>query len=268
MVESMSFLRTQALQAARPVAAKLAAAFTSGTLVVTAKTNQHDLVSQWDHEAEALLKESLAGDGAVFWGEETGRQPVTTQGQLEWIIDPIDGTSNFVHGYPMFSISIAAVRDQQVVAGVVVDPVTGDEFSADAAGAYLNDEPLVSRPAPETEAQYNLITSFPAAEILDRAPEQAPAVFGQLVTRYATVRRLVSCALEICYAARGVADLVLGVDASPWDVAAASYILTQAGGTYLTNSAGPAHLAPHYVAVAPGRSADSITDIFERIQQM
>lgn len=264
----MSSLRTRALRAARPVAAKLAAAFTSDALVVTAKTNQHDLVSQWDRHAEELLKHSLAGDGAVFWGEETGRQPVTTPGQLEWIIDPIDGTSNFVHGYPLFSISIAAVQDQQVVAGVVVDPITGDEFSADATGAYFNDEPLVSRPAPNTTAQYNLVTSFPAAEILQRAPHDAPAVFGELVTRFATVRRLVSGALEICYAARGIADLVLGVDASPWDVAAASYILTQAGGTYLTSTTGPAHLAPHYVAVAPGRTAEPITDLFETIQQM
>ena len=77
-----------------------------------------------------------------------------------------------------------------------------------------------------------------------------------------------SGALEICYAARGIADLVLGVDASPWDVAAASYILTQAGGTYLTSTTGPAHLAPHYVAVAPGRTAEPITDLFETIQQM
>jgi len=267
MVESMTSLRTRALQAARPVAAKLAAAFTTEAVVAEAKTNRHDLVTQWDREAETMLKTRLAGDGAVFWGEESGREPVTSPGQLEWIIDPIDGTSNFVHGYPLFSISIAAVRDQQVVAGVVVEPITGDEYSADATGAYLNDEPLTARGVPEHVSQYNLITSFPAAEILHRAPE-AIELFGELVTTFATVRRLVSGALEICYAARGIADIVLGVDASPWDVAAASYILTRAGGTYLTGSDGPAHLAPHYVAVAPGRSAEVVSEVFTRIHQM
>jgi myo-inositol-1(or 4)-monophosphatase len=214
-----------------------------------------------------MLKTRLAGDGAVFWGEESGREPVTAPGQLEWIIDPIDGTSNFAHGYPLFSISIAAVRDQQVVAGVVVEPITGDEYSADATGAYLNDEPLTARDVPEHVSQYNLITSFPAAEILHRAPESIE-LFGELVTTFATVRRLVSGALEICYAARGIADIVLGVDASPWDVAAASYILTQAGGTYLTGSDKPAHLAPHYLAVAPGRSTELVSKVFTQLRQM
>lgn len=263
----MISLRTRALQAARPLAAELATAFSAGRVVADTKTSPHDLVSTWDHYVEESLKSALAGDGAVFWGEETGREPVTAPGQLEWIIDPIDGTSNFVHGYPLFSISIAAVIDQHVVAAVVVNPLTGEEFSADDTGAYLNDQQLTARPTPEHVTQYNLVTSFPAAEILHRAP-QATELFGELVTTFATVRRLVSGALEICYAARGVADIVLGVDTSPWDVAAASYILTQAGGTYVTGTAGPAHLAPHYVAVAPGRSAEPITEIFTQIRQM
>ena len=263
----MESLRIQALHAARPVAAQLSSAFLSGAVSATTKTNRHDLVSQWDHAAEEMLKAQLAGHGAVFWGEETGRQPVTAPGQLEWIVDPIDGTSNFVHGYPMFSISIAAVRDQRVVAAVVVDPVTGDEYSADPTGAYLNDQPLTPRPAPAKPSQYNVVTSFPAAEILQRAPEAAE-LFAELVTTFATVRRLVSGALELCYAARGIADLVLGVDASPWDVAAGSYILTQAGGTYLTGSSRPAHLAPHYVAAAPGRSAELLSDTLTQIRQM
>ena len=267
MVETMTDLRLAALEAARPAAEELAAAFTSGQVVARTKANRHDLVSNWDQRIEELLKSQLAGQNTVFWGEETGREPVTAPGQIEWIIDPIDGTSNFVHGYPLFSISLAAVIDQHVVAGVVVDPMTGDEYSADVTGAYLNGEPFDTRPAPAEVSQYNLVTSFPAAEILQRTPHAAE-VFGELVTRFATVRRLVSGALEICLAARGVADLVLGVDTKPWDVAAASYILTQAGGTYLTGRGGPNHLAPHYLAVAPGRSGDTVVDIFDRIRQM
>lgn len=263
----MRNLRTVALEAARPAARELARAFATGQVVATTKSNRHDLVSQWDQHVEEQLKDRLAGDGAVFWGEETGRQPVTAAGQLEWIIDPIDGTSNFVHGYPMFSISLAAVIDDEVVAGVVVDPVSGDEFSADSSGAYLNGGPLLPRPGPTGVSQYNLVTSFPAGEILQRAPH-ASALFGELVTTFATVRRLVSGALELCYAARGIADVVLGVDTSPWDVAAGSYILTQAGGTYRTAMPGPAHLAPNYLALAPGRSAEPIEAIFTRIQKM
>src|SRR5699024_10703820 len=157
--------------------------------------------------------------------------------------------------------------DNAVVAGVVVEPVTGTEFSADASGAYRNDERIVVRPAPGHETDYNLITSFPAAEILHRAPE-ATALFGQLVTNFATVRRLVSGALELCYAASGIADVVLGVDTKPWDVATGAYILRQAGGTYVTGTQGPDHLAPHYLALAPGRKSTCATEIFGRITRM
>lgn len=263
----MSDLRTQALYAARVAATQLAEAFATGEVVATTKTNRHDLVTAWDQHIEGLVTQHLARDGAVFWGEETGRATAPPPGSIEWIIDPIDGTSNFVHGYPVFSISIAAAIDDEVVAGVVVDPVTGAEFSADASGAYLNDAPLTARPTPPHDTQYNLVTSFPAAEILHRAPE-ASQLFGQLVTHYSTVRRLVSGALEICYAARGIADVVLGVDTKPWDVAAASYILRQAGGRYHTGVAGPSHLAPHYVAFAPGRESQLVMEVFRQLQHM
>lgn len=263
----MSNLRTRALQAAREPAAQLATAFSSGTVAATTKTNQHDLVSAWDHHVEEMLKTSLAGEDAVFWGEETGRHQPAAPGQLEWIIDPIDGTSNFVHGYPLFSISIAAVIDHTVVAGVVIDPISGAEFSADATGAYRNDQVLESRPVPPDETHFNLVTSFPAGEILQRAPE-ASMVFGELVTSFATVRRLVSGALELCYAACGIADVVLGVDTKPWDVAAASYILRRAGGQYITAIEGPAHLAPNYLALAPGRESPTAVDVFHRVRRM
>ncbi|WP_022871513.1 inositol monophosphatase family protein [Yaniella halotolerans] len=263
----MSNLRTLALQAAREPAALLAEAFASGTVVAETKTNRHDLVSAWDHRVEEMLKTSLTGHDAVFWGEETGRQSPARSGQLEWIIDPIDGTSNFVHGYPMFSISIAAAIDNAVVAGVVVNPVTGTEYSADASGAYCNGERIVARPAPAHEAQYNLITSFPAAEVLHRAPD-ASTLFGDLVTNFATVRRIVSGALELCHAACGIADVVLGVDTQPWDVAAGSYILHQAGGRYITAVDGPPHLARHYLALAPDRSSEGIAPVFEAIHRL
>src|SRR5699024_12591871 len=117
-------------------------------------------------------------------------------GQVKCLIYHIDCISNFVQRYPMFSISVDAVIDNQIVAGVVVDPITGNEFSADASSSYLNDKPLTTRPVPHDTTQYNLVTSFPAAEILQRAPEST-ALFGELVTHFATVRRLVSGALEL-----------------------------------------------------------------------
>ena len=262
----MANLRTRALAAVRPPALQLAQAFGTDAVLSQTKSNRHDLVSSWDRRVEEQLMASLA-DEHVVWGEETGYHSPAEPGQVQWIIDPIDGTSNFVQGYPMFSISVAAAIDNQIVAGVVVDPITGNEFSADASGSYLNDKPLTTRPVPDDTTQYNLVTSFPAAEILQRAPEST-ALFGELVTHFATVRRLVSGALELCYAACGIADVVLGVDTNPWDVAAGSYILRQAGGTYLTELDGPIHLAPHYLALAPGRTSPLATRVFQQIQQL
>lgn len=263
----MANLRTRALAAVRPLATQLAQAFSTGTVVSQTKSNRHDLVSSWDRRIEEQLMASLADENSVFWGEETGYDSPAGPGQVQWIIDPIDGTSNFIHGYPMFSISVAAAIDNQIKAGVVVDPITGNEFSADASGSYLNAKLLPTRPAPDDATQYNLVTSFPAAEILQRAPESTE-LFGELVTSFATVRRLVSGALELCYAACGIADVVLGVDTNPWDVAAGSYILRQAGGTYLTATGGPDHLAPHYLALAPGRQSPSATGVFHQIRQL
>lgn len=263
----MPDLRSAALEAARKAAQPLSKAFAAGQVIATTKTNHHDLVSDWDKQTEQLLKAQLDDGAAAFWGEETGRPIIATPGQLEWIIDPIDGTSNFVHGFPMFSISIAAVIDAEVVAGVVVDPNSGDEYSADARGAYLNGQPLRPRPGPPDASQYNVVTSFPAAEILHRAPG-ASQLFGDLVTSFATVRRFVSGALELCYAARGLADVVLGIDTKPWDIAAGSYILRQAGGTYYTGVSGPQHLAPHYLALAPGRASTTAFNIFDTIRQL
>src|SRR5699024_11081295 len=142
-----------------------------------------------------------------------------------------------------------------------------DEYSADHTGAYFNGQPLNSRKSPAHTSQYNLVTSFPAAEILQRAPDST-RLFGEMVTTFATVRRLVSGTLELCFVARGIADMVLGVDAKPCDVAAGSYILSHAGGTYITNTNQPVHLAPHFLAVARGRIPEPAAHFMAEIQEM
>lgn len=250
------------------------------------KSNHHDLVTEWDRTTEATLIRHLtkAVPGSDVLGEESGTHRTDSSGsELRWIIDPIDGTSNFVHGFPLFSISIAAELHGEVVAGVVVDPVNRHEFSADDAGTYLNDQPLIPRevathhlasgavaPGAEgastdsttpldaiegtaAEAALNLTTSFPAAEILNSdAAETALSLFAELVNTYATVRRTVSGALELCYTAAGWFDVTLGVDSHLWDVAAGQFILRQAGGEF--HDCGP-RPGTHYVGTAAGRHA-------------
>ena len=282
-VPSPARLRGIALEAARAVAPDLAAAFrapAAPTGSAGTKTNHHDLVTVHDRRTEERLVSALtaAVPGSAVLGEEAGRRPGDGAGRLpgeglEWIVDPIDGTSNFVHGFAMFSVSVAAAVAGEVVAGAVVDPANGLEFSADDAGAYLGGRPLagVARPVPPGgEGALNLVTSYPAGEALAAEGDAALHRFGRLVSTYATVRRTVSGALELAYAAAGWADAALLVDTKPWDVAAGQLILRRAGGTYLTpaprGAAAPgadalvpdaprAHEAAFALALAPGREA-------------
>lgn len=274
-----------AREAARRAAPALIEAFRApqDRLDVTTKTNHHDVVTALDRATEDLLvarlTEALPGsrvlgeEGGVRGGEYPG---VDSPPGVEWIIDPIDGTSNFVHGFALFSISIAAAVHGEVRAAVVLDPVNGLEFSADDDGAYLNGAPLSPRPAPASERGYNLVTSFPSAENLAHQPARCLELFGRLVADYATVRRTVSGALELCYTAAGWSDVTMALSTHPWDIAAGQLILTRAGGTVhgrghrteavdrLASLPAP-HLAPHLLGVAPGRATTAAHELFEQI---
>ena len=274
-------LRRIALTAAEEAGVVLAEVFRSG-MEVSTKSSTHDLVTFYDTATEERLIETLtrAVPDSRITGEEGGAQG---EGALEWIIDPIDGTSNFAHGFAMFSISIAAARADEVVAGVVHDPVNRLTFSADDAGAYLRtgdgaEQPLRPEPTSAPEEQLNLVTSFPSAEMLAAHGEEALQQFGELVTTYSSVRRVISGALELCHAAAGWADVAAGGSTSPWDVAAGQLILRRAGGRYLPfgsrggrawdgAESADGHLAPGYVGLAAGAEAPTAVRAVGRFAQ-
>lgn len=311
---SPAALRAIALEAARAVAPALAAAFRTPDASATTKRNHHDLVTQHDRATEEALIAALtaAVPGSAVLGEETGTtvaSPSDTApgaeggSRVRWIVDPIDGTSNFTHGFAMFSVSIAAELDGELVAGAIADPAAGQVFSSDDTGAWLADldvdraaaapalpspdhpgeasrapeagavvvkdeRPLaeVSRPAPDPalgERGLNLVTSYPAGEALALEGSAALERFGELVRAHATVRRTVSGALELAYTAAGWADAALYVDTKPWDVAAGVHLLRAAGGTWI----GGDHTAPIALALAPDRTAPTALRVLDDIIQ-
>lgn len=266
-------LRRIAVRAAQEAGAPLKSAFRSQMPVHT-KSSAHDLVTAWDRRTEETLIAALtaAVPDSRITGEEGGFQG---HGRLEWIIDPIDGTSNFVHGFSMFSVSIAAALDDEVIAGVVHDPVNQLTFSADDDAWLAAADAQESRlaPTPKTDApeqQLNLMTSYPSAEVLAGHEAHALRSFAELVRTYSTVRRVVSGALELCHAAAGWADVAAGTGTHPWDVGAGQLILRRAGGRYLpfgtrgghswdgSEEAPGRHLAPDYVGLGPGVQAPTI----------
>ncbi len=190
-----------------------------------------NLVTRADTESEKAIIETIRSrfpDHAIL-AEESGLDTGThgSRSRNRWIIDPLDGTTNFAHELDFFSVSIAFERDGDVVIGVVLNPVNGELFSAAAGeGAFLNNHPItVSR---STSVQESLLaTGF---------PYDLPPVFQQLQSRFSTclqnaqgIRRLGSAALDLCYLACGRFDGFWEQDLHPWDTAAGLRIAEEAG---------------------------------------
>lgn len=180
--------------------------------------------------------------------EELGAaSPVETSGRCRWIIDPLDGTVNFAHEVPIFAVSIAFEQEGSVRYGIVYDPMKEEIFEAQRGqGAWLNGRRIkVSNTKSLNRAL--LATGFPY-DIRDRL-EPAMQRFGQMLACSQGVRRLGSAALNLCYLAAGRFDGLWSEQLNPWDTAAASLIVSEAGGVLSTFANIPFKLdSPNVVA--------------------
>ena len=198
----------------------------------TEKT-QHDFVTGVDRQAEAIIADVLlaAVPGSAVVGEELtpGARPVA---DVVWIVDPLDGTTNFLHGYPQYAVSIAAVADGAIAAGVVHDVVRGAVFSAArGAGARRNGEPIrVSAVVHPPRALVGTGYPFKRLDLLDRYLPQ----FAAVVRATSGVRRAGSAALDLADVAAGRFDAFWELSLAPWDVAAGVLLVREAGGIVTT----------------------------------
>lgn len=202
----------------------------AGVTVAATKSSDVDVVTQADRDSETLIRSTILAerpDDAVL-GEEGDDVQGTTG--VRWIVDPIDGTVNFVYGLPEYAVSIAAEVDGRVVAGVVVNAATGVEYTAhraaDGVVARKDGRPIgVRGPAPL--AQRLVITGFSYdAGMRER---QARGLVS-LLPRVRDIRRHGSCALELCHVAEGQADGYFEVGVNLWDHAAGALVAEGAGG--------------------------------------
>jgi myo-inositol-1(or 4)-monophosphatase len=188
-----------------------------------------DLVTEADRASEALIAARLlaAYPGDALLAEEGAGAGLNVGARRLWIVDPLVGTTNFAHGHPVFAVSIALEVDSQVVVGVVYDPLRDELFAANVGnGATLNDAPIAVSGV-ETLIGAMLATGF--AYDLARRMENLP-FFGRFVAATQAVRREGAAALDVCYVASGRYDGYWERGVSAWDVAAASLILSEAGG--------------------------------------
>ncbi|HET7716490.1 MAG TPA: inositol monophosphatase family protein [Bauldia sp.] len=195
-----------------------------------------DFVTAADHRCEEILMAELgrARPGYGFLAEESGE----TQGadrQHRWIIDPLDGTMNFLHGIPIFAISVALEREGNVVAGVVYNPVLNELYAAEkGSGAFLNDRRL--RVARRSRLEDCVIaTAMP--QLARPGQESYLAELRAALATVAGVRRTGSAAMDLSWVASGRFDGLWQHNLKPWDMAAAALFIREAGG-YITDAAG------------------------------
>ncbi|OCP08430.1 MULTISPECIES: inositol monophosphatase [unclassified Ensifer] len=255
--------------AARAAGAPLLAAFRS-EMTVDYKRDLHDVVTIHDRNAEALIRDFIfeSEPNSAMLGEEGGQ---VGEGEIQWYVDPIDGTANFARGLAFWCVSIAAVEQGAVVAGVVYDPVADLLFSSDIRRSYLNGKVIASKSVSE-ESRATLITGYPVSRDF-RLDGRVVALsrFGELVETFSTVRRPGSAALSIAHVAAGFVDAAAGFGVNAWDVAAATLILKNAGGRYqpLTLGKVPAdsadYLCPGYLAYGAGADYPTLNRVAQAI---
>ncbi len=192
-----------------------------------------DLITEYDLKSEQLLVEGIreAYPGDAIVSEEGGGGEGHA---IRWLVDPLDGTTNFAHGLPIFSISIACVSGEGLLLGVIYDPTRDELFHTLAGeGAFLNEVPLRISAA-NTLDDSLLVTGFPYD--IRTNPDNNLDYFNRLALRARAVRRLGSAALDLAYVAAGRFDGYWELRLNPWDWAAGVLMVREAGGRATTFS--------------------------------
>jgi myo-inositol-1(or 4)-monophosphatase len=219
-----------AVKAARAAGAIINRAALDLDLLKISSKGPNDFVSEVDQAAERAIIDILlqAYPGHGILAEESGREHGARDSEYVWIIDPLDGTTNFLHGFPVYAVSIALAHRGQVQQAVVYDPTRNDLFYASRGrGAFLNDRRLrVSKRTRMNEALIGTGFPFRKGDNFKRYVK----MFEEVMQHCAGLRRPGAAALDLCYVAAGYYDGFFETGLNPWDVAAGSLMITEAGG--------------------------------------
>ena len=219
-----------AVKAARAAGAIINRASLDVETVRVSQKQVNDFVTEVDHAAEGAIIETLLGayPGHGIWAEESGREHGNASSDHVWLIDPLDGTTNFIHGFPVYCVSIALLVKGRVEQAVIYDPTRNDLFTATRGrGAFLNERRI--RVSKRSQMKESLVsTGFPFR------PGDNFNVYlrmmSEVMQRTAGLRRPGAAALDLAYVAAGYTEGFFETGLSPWDVAAGSLLVTEAGG--------------------------------------
>jgi myo-inositol-1(or 4)-monophosphatase len=252
-VDALGEYLAAAIDAARAGGAVVRDGATNRASLAIERKKSNDFVSIVDKGSEraiiALLSERFPGH--AFFGEETGRSANAASSDHVWIIDPLDGTTNFLHGIPHYCVSIALSIRGAIAVGTILDPIHDRLFTATrSGGAWLNGERIAVSDRPSlSESVIGTGLPFSDWSYLD-------AYLGSLreiMQRCAGIRRAGACALDLAYVAAGWLDGFWERNVWPWDVAAGSLMIEEAGGAITDMAGGAQHvMAGHVVCGGPG----------------
>ena len=225
---------------------------------------EHDLVTAADRASEALVVERLRAHfpSHAILGEESGAHDGNSE--FRWYVDPLDGTTNFAHGFPVFNVTLALEQAGELIAGVVYDPTRTELFAAEkGGGAYLNNRRISVSACPEL-AEGLFATGFPNWR---RHRDVNVHFFHQMAMVSHGVRRAGSAAIDLAYVACGRLDGFWEFGLNPWDVAAGILLIREAGGV-VTNMAGEeAKLGVPHLLATNGAIHEQAVQLFAEVFQ-
>lgn len=222
-----------AIEIAKQAGALLKEGFGS-LMQIDEKEGSQNLVTEYDYKAEKLILSHLSKlfPEDSFYAEESGKSGINSEegAGVTWIIDPLDGTVNFAHKLPIFSVSIAAYYDGAIQFGVVYSPMQEELFTAQRGhGAFFNGKPITISAIKKLKRAL-LVTGFPYD--VAKNPGRCMERVEKCLKLGLPLRRLGSAALDLCYVAMGRFEIYWEVSLQPWDLAAGALILEEAGGIF------------------------------------
>ncbi|MCP5064321.1 MAG: inositol monophosphatase [Ignavibacteriae bacterium] len=225
------------------------------------KTGENNLVTNIDKAAEKIILDFIKKDYSThsIIAEESGTDKKSSE--YTWVVDPLDGTTNFAHGIPIFGVSIGLQRNNQTVLGVIYDVMRDVVYSAEkGSGSYENDKKiLVTNNALLSHSV--LVTDFPYD--LSNS-DDAIRIFGTFLNNTRAVRYLGSAAIDMCYVAAGVFDGSWQTDLQPWDVCAGMLIVEEAGGKLSDYKGEPIDIFSNQFLTTNGLVHNAMLEVFNK----
>ncbi len=246
-----------AIRAARKAGNHIAKSLENAEKIEASQKGSNDFVTNVDKEAEAIIINTIQTsypDHCII-GEESGNIEGKDKG-VQWIIDPLDGTTNFVKGFPQFSVSIAVRINGRTEVGCVYDPMLNELFTAQrGAGAQLNNARIRINPLKDLQGTI-LATGFPFKQ--KQNSEAYFKIMTSLFTECADFRRAGSAALDLCYVAAGRVDGYFELGLKPWDMAAGELIAREAGAILTDFAGGTNYMSSGNIVASSSRGTKSI----------